>query len=103
MIPRWDLGLPDVGAGDRDPVVTSHRDLEAAAERVTVQGGNQGLAGVFQCSQTRVAAPAIARAPGSRVFSCCEHVDVRAGDERRARADQDDRVALDPAGRSTPR
>jgi hypothetical protein len=89
--PKADLGLADVGAGGSYAVVTRHGEFEAASEGMTVNGGDEWLLAVFQ--------PVQARVHGQRALDrlltrlqLLEHVDVRAGDERRSRADQDDRV-----------
>ena len=52
--PEVHLGLSHVRAGDGHAVVTGHGELEAASERVTVNGGNERLVGVFQPVQQRV-------------------------------------------------
>ena len=54
MIPSVHFGLADLGAGDGDAVMTRHRELEAAAERMTVNGGDERLAGVLERFQPRV-------------------------------------------------
>ena len=89
--PEVHFGLPHVGARDRHAVVAGHRELEAAAERMTVNGGDERFLGVFQLFQ-----PCVHRL---RAFEGLlarlqlpEYVDVGAGNERRAGADQDDGV-----------
>ena len=85
------LGLADVGRGDGHAVMTRHRELEAAAEGMTVNGGHERLVGVFQLFQPRVHRLRAFDGLLARL-QLLEDVDVGAGDERRARADQDDRV-----------
>ena len=89
--PEVHLGLAHVGGGDSHAVMTGHGELEAAAERMTVNGGNERLAGVFEPFQPRVHRLRSFEGLLARL-QLLEDVDVRAGDERRARADQDDRV-----------
>ena len=95
------LGLADVGGGDGDAVMTRHGELETAAERMTVNGGNERLLGVLEPFQARMHR----LRPFEALLACLqllEDVDVRAGDECRARADQDDRVRGEsPQARST--
>ena len=52
--PEVHLGLSHVGGGDGHAVMTGHGELEAASERVTVNGGNERLVGVFELFQPRV-------------------------------------------------
>ena len=89
--PEVHLGLTHIGGGHSDAVMTGHGKLEAASKRVTVNGGDERLGGVFELFQ-----PCVHRL---RSFDgllarrqLLEDVDVRAGDERRAGADQDDGV-----------
>ena len=85
------FGLADLGAGDGDAVVAGHRELETAAERVAVNRRDERLADVLDVRQARVHGPR----PLERLLArlqLLEDVDVGAGDERRAGADQDDRV-----------
>ena len=69
--------------------MTGHGELEAASERVTVNGGNERLVGVFEqprVHRLRSFDGLLARR------ELLEDVDVRTGDERRAGADEDDGV-----------
>ncbi len=91
MIPRCTSGWPRLGRGDGHAVMTRHGELEAAAEGMTVNGGHERLVGVLQPFQTRVHHLRAFDGLLARL-QLLEHVDVRTGDERRARADQDDRV-----------
>ena len=86
--PEVHLGLTHLRGGDSDAVVARHGELEAAAERVAVNRGNQRLARIFQLFQScvhrlRPLDGLLAR------LQLLEDGDVRAGDERRAGADQD--------------
>ena len=85
------LGLTDLRGGDSDAVVARHGELEAAAERVAVNGGDERLARVFELFQSRVHRLRPLDGLLARL-QLLEDVDVRAGDERRTGADQDDGV-----------
>ena len=63
------LGLTHLRGGDGDAVVARHRELEAAAERVAVNRGDERLAGVFELLQARVHRLRSLE-DCSRVFSC---------------------------------
>ena len=83
--------LADFGVGRHHAVVAGHGDFEAAAERVAVDRGHERLGRVLDAHEPRV------RAFGSRQrllarFQRAEDLDVGARDERRAGADQDDRI-----------
>ena len=96
--PEVHLGLTDLRGGDSDAVVARHGELEAAAERVAVNRGDERLAGVFQLFQPRVHRLRPLDGLLARL-QLLEDGDVRAGDERRAGADQDDGVGGRIAGR----
>ena len=89
--PEVHLGLSHVGGRDGHAVMTGHGELEAASERVTVNGGNERLVGVFELFQPRVHRLRSFDGLLTRL-QLLEDVDVRAGDERRAGADEDDGV-----------
>ena len=89
--PEVHLGLAEAGGGDGHAVMARHSELEAAAEGMTVNGGHERFVGVFQTFQTRVHHLRAFDGLLARL-QLLEHVDVRTGDERRGRADQDDRV-----------
>ena len=89
--PEVHLGLTHLGGGDSHAVMAGHGELEAASERVTVNGGDERLVGVFQLFQSRVHRLRSLDGLLARL-QLLEDVDVRAGDECRAGADQDDGV-----------
>ena len=83
--------LADLGVGRHHAIVAGHGDFKAAAERRSVDRGDDRLGRVLDTQQPRV------RGFGSsqRLFACFqgpEDLDVGARDERRAGADQDDRI-----------
>ncbi len=85
------LGLPDPRVSCRDAVVTGHRHFVAAAERIAVDGRDERLAAVLEPLQQRVrAAGTLERLLAG--LQCLEDLDVGAGDERGAGADEHDRV-----------
>ena len=71
--------------------MTGLRDLEAAAERVAVNRGDERLARVLHPPQERVCAGRSRKRIGFRLERV-EDLDVGARDERRARANQHDRI-----------
>ena len=89
--PEVHLGLTHLRGSDSDAVVARHGELEAAAERVAVNRGNERLAGVFKLFQPRVHRLRPFDGLLARL-QLLEDGDVRAGDERRAGANQDDGV-----------
>ena len=85
------FGLADPGVLGRDAEVAGLRDLEAAAERVAVNRGDERLGGVLDALEQRVRALGARHRIGRRLQQV-ERLDVRAGDERRAGADEHDRL-----------
>jgi hypothetical protein len=86
------FGLSDLGILHRDAVVTRHRHLEPAAERLAVNGGDERLRRILEAAQQRM------RSLGARHrllgrLQDLEDVDVGARDEGVAGADQHDRVS----------
>ena len=81
-----DLRQAAFGRGDGDPVMRGQRDLEAAAERRAVQGGDHRLLGVLY--------PVEHVGKKRRRVRLAEFGDVGAGDEGAAGADQDRRLDL---------
>ena len=84
-----DLGLTNLRIRGRDADVAGYRQLEPAAERRAVDGGDDGFGGVFDLAQARVHS---ARS-FERLRACLqrpEDVDVRADHERPTRADKHD-------------
>ena len=72
--------------------MTRHPELEAAAERVTVNGGHKRLARVLEVSQSLVHRERSL----DRLFACLqllEDIDVGTGNERRPCTNQDDGVS----------
>ena len=83
------LGLSHLRVRHGDAVVPGHRDLEAAAERGAVHRHDDRLGGVFDLLQQLVH---LRRAGVAAPRQLLESFDVGAGDERPARADDDDRL-----------
>ena len=54
MMPSMHFRLADSGGGDRHAIVAGHRELEPAAQRMTVNGGDEWLADILQLLQSRV-------------------------------------------------
>ena len=92
MMPSSTSGWPTFASLRRDAEVAGLRDLEAAAERVAVNRGDERLGRRPPGASAARACPPIAPASRSRVFSSVEDLDVGAGDERRAGADEHDRL-----------
>jgi hypothetical protein len=85
------LGLPQPRVARRDPIVAGHRQLEPAAKRMTMNRRDQRLRRVLERQQDPVDP---ARTLERRIAGLegVEGLDVGAGDEGRALADQDNRV-----------
>ena len=83
------LGLSHLRVRHGDAVVPGHRDLEAAAKRGAVHRHDDRLGGVFDLLQQLVHLRCAGVAAPRQLF---ESFDVCAGDERPARADDDDRL-----------
>ncbi len=82
--PEVDLGLSHQRIGYGDPIVAGHGDLEAAAERRAVHRHHHGLGRIFHFLEQLVyLGCAGVRAPRQLL----EALDVGAGDEGPARAD----------------
>ena len=77
--------LTDLCAGDSNAIMAGHSKLEAAAERIAVNGDDDGLGAVFHFQQERKKAGAARLAAGH----FAEFLNVGAGDESAATANQD--------------
>jgi hypothetical protein len=89
--PERHFRLTDPRVLHGDAVVACHRDLEAAAERVAVNRGDERFADVLDGPEAGVHRRRALERLRARLQRL-EDVDVRAGDEGRSRADQDDGV-----------
>jgi hypothetical protein len=85
--PELDLRLAHLRGRHRDPVVAGHGDLEAAAESRAVDRTHDRLREVLEGAEERGEAFAALLLAGGDLL---ELLDVGAGDERLARADQDE-------------
>jgi hypothetical protein len=87
--PQQHFGLPDLGAGYGHAIVARHGELQAAAQRRAVDGAHDRLGAIFDAPQQRVYAM---RAVDGNVAvrDGAEDLDIGAGDESVARADQHD-------------
>ena len=87
------FGLAHLRRGDGDAIMTRHRELEAAAKRVTVNGGDKRLVRILEFLQSLVHR----ERSFDRLFACLqllEDIDVGTGNERRPCTDQNDGVSL---------
>jgi hypothetical protein len=83
------FGLSDFGSGHGHAVVAGHGEFESAAERGAVDGTHDRLGTIFDAPQQRV--DAMRAVDGNfAVGDGAEDLDIGAGDECIARADQHD-------------